>query len=278
MKRGSLLIIIVVVVVAVAVAAWPIFEGSAGAAASQFGTPPLAAQIAALIRRNAGNTETVTFEHGGQSVAVVRGGRPSRPRIAAPPTGFAQRPAGTRVEIVSFAAGFGAPVTVLRGAPVEAEPAASPSPPALSYPALFGAARGADLDRVAFAVDSAESNHGADPGMWRAELAGPQGPMQVSRAAAIDSGGGDRFDLIENRLLGRAYLAQLYRRYGDWADAIAAYNWGPGNLDAWIAKGRPGEGLPLAVERYRDRVLLEGGIGPGLGAGSPPARGRLQPQ
>ena len=45
------------------------------------------------------------------------------------------------------------------------------------------------LDRVATAVDSAESSHGTDIGMWRADPSGPQGPMQVSEAAAMDVGG-----------------------------------------------------------------------------------------
>src|SRR5438045_2367256 len=49
----------------------------------------------------------------------------------------------------------------------------------------------------------------------------------------------------------------MYRRYGNWQDAIAAYNWGPGNLDAWIGGGRAADKLPLAVERYRNRVLRE---------------------
>jgi hypothetical protein len=62
---------------------------------------------------------------------------------------------------------------------------------------------------VATAVDGAESSHGTDIGMWRADPSGPQGPMQVSQAAAIDVGGGDRFDLAQNRAIGRAYLAQL---------------------------------------------------------------------
>ena len=79
--------------------------------------------------------------------------------------------------------------------------------------------------------------------------------------AATDAGGGDRFDLTQNRLLGRAYLARLYRRYGNWPDAVAAYNWGPGNLDEWIVAGRPSAGLPPEVERYRDRVLRDGGVG-----------------
>jgi hypothetical protein len=111
------------------------------------------------------------------------------------------------------------------------------------------------LDRVAVAVDGAESSHGADVRMWRPDLSGPQGPMQVSAAAAIDVGGGDRFDESENRALGRAYLARLYRRYASWADAVAAYNWGPGHMDAWIGSGRPIDRFPETVALYRWRVL-----------------------
>ncbi len=42
------------------------------------------------------------------------------------------------------------------------------------------------LDRVAYAVDGAESSHGEDPGMWGPDPSGPQGPMQVTEAAALD--------------------------------------------------------------------------------------------
>jgi hypothetical protein len=117
------------------------------------------------------------------------------------------------------------------------------------------------LDRVAFAVEGAESNHGADPGMWGPDPNGPQGPMQVSAAAALDAGGGDRFEESENRALGRAYLAQMYRRYGSWPDAVAAYNWGPGHMDSWISGGRPFDKFPLAVEIYRTRVLIGSAFG-----------------
>ncbi len=119
---------------------------------------------------------------------------------------------------------------------------------------------GGILDRVAYGVDGAESSHGGDPGMWRPEPNGPQGPMQVSAAAAADVGGGDRFDEAENRTLGRAYLAHMFRRYGSWPDAIAAYNWGPGNLDEWIGGGRTPDKFPAAVERYRNRVLMTSGV------------------
>ncbi len=112
------------------------------------------------------------------------------------------------------------------------------------------------LDSIALAVDGAESSRGADPNMWRVEPDGPQGPMQVSAAAALDVGGGDRFDIAKNRMLGRAYLAHLYRRYANWPDAVAAYNWGPGNMDAWIGAGRPNERFPISVSLYRIRVLF----------------------
>jgi Transglycosylase SLT domain len=117
------------------------------------------------------------------------------------------------------------------------------------------------LDRVAYAVEGAESSYGTDPLMWSPDQSGPQGPMQVSEDAAEDVGGGNRFDARENRALGRAYLAQMYRRYRSWPDAVAAYNWGPGNMDAWISEGRLFDRFPAAVERYRIRVLVEDSVG-----------------
>src|ERR1700755_2852907 len=102
--------------------------------------------------------------------------------------------------------------------------------------------------------------------------------MQVSAAAAFDVGGGDRFDLAENRMLGRAYLAQMYRRYGNWPDAVAAYNWGPGNLDIWIGGGRAANRLPLEVERYRSRVLREAALlEPGITAANGWLLGAIPP-
>lgn len=118
----------------------------------------------------------------------------------------------------------------------------------------------AELDRVAYAVDGAESSHGKDLSMWRPDPAGPQGPMQVSEKAAIDVGGGNRFDITQNRVIGRAYLSLLYRRYRNWPDAITAYNWGPRNFDSWVKKGRPLARLASGVSHYRRRVLTESGI------------------
>ena len=188
--------------------------------------------------------EIVTFPNpDSKPVRVVRGDTDHSPSM--PPDAH-----GMSTQLVTFADPGVRPVTVLRGTITRSLPGIE----------LFRPASESDLDRVAFAVDGAESSHGTDLRMWRPELNGPQGPMQVSAAAAIDIGGGDRFDIVENRQMGRAYLARMYRRYGNWPDAITAYNWGPGNMDAWIDSGRPNASLPLEVERYRDRVLRDAGF------------------
>jgi Transglycosylase SLT domain len=246
------------------------------------------AKIRLLIWQNARNVEIVRFaDPRKHPIRIVRGRQLSSDTSGAP--GFDEIARGQKVpvrilrgapavmaglmavvrvrpplsaaqQVVASAGDGDRPVTVLRGM-LPAALTDRDSPVLASDPCLnrFGGC-GAELDRVAFAVDGAESSHGADPGMWRANLTGPQGPMQVSAAAAIDSGGGDRFDLMQNRQLGRAYLAQLFYRFGNWSDAVAAYNWGPGNMDIWIAQGRPALRLPPGVERYRDRVLRDGGI------------------
>ena len=185
--------------------------------------------------------ETVSFgPDEGAQVTVLRGA-PARPATAPDPA------RQTRSEKIGFADPLVPGVTIVRGAP---------RPDGFSM-YLFGPASGGELDRVAFAVDGVESRHGADPRMWRPEFAGPQGPMQVGAAAAFDVGGGDRFDLFQNRRLGRAYLAQMFLRYGNWPDALAAYNWGPGNLDLWIGGGRRATQLPLDVARYVARVMRD---------------------
>jgi hypothetical protein len=187
--------------------------------------------------------EVLSFGSGfADRVTVVRGGT-SIPRTI----GRKSAAEPSRIETVSFVDPRIAPVTIVRGTALQK----------LFSVDLFAPANGGELDRIAFAVDGVESRHGADPGMWRPSWTGPQGPMQVSAAAALDVGGGDRFDLRQNRLLGRAYLAQMFQRYGNWPDAIAAYNWGPGSMDLWITGGRHAERLPFDVVRYVDRVLRD---------------------
>ena len=147
--------------------------------------------------------------------------------------------------------------TALTDPPVTVSGARSPGQGAIKG---VRSSTGAALDRVAFAVDGAESSHGEDLTMWRPDPSAPQGPMQVSGPAAADVGGGDRFDSMENRAIGRAYLAQLYRRYKNWPDAIAAYNWGMGNVDNWVRAGRPADKFLIGVAAYLRRVLHDSGM------------------
>lgn len=199
-------------------------------------------------------SEVVTFGDGtGRAVTVIRGPSKAAPAPAAAPA----KPA-RRVETVTFADPDLAPVTVIRGESIIRGQGTASLGPNFG---LFAPASGGELDRVAFAVEGVESGHGTNLRMWRPEFGGPQGPMQISAAAALDVGGGDRFDLRANRQLGRAFLARMYERYGNWPDALAGYNWGPGNVDAWIAAGRPEQKLPLETARYIEMVLRDAVIG-----------------
>jgi len=212
-------------------------------------------------------------------ISVVRGTDPAgSPRV--------------RREIMTFGTETAHHVAVFRGS---AEPAARPAEDAAAQKALdevgsAGSVRrsaatlrgGALLSgsylanlvspggedqflRIADAVHGVESGYGTDSRMWRLyNINGPQGPMQVSAAAALDVGGGNRFDVYENIVLGRFYLARMFRKYGSWSDALAAYNWGPANVDQWIARGRNSEQLPAETTRYIERVLrraLFGSVG-----------------
>jgi soluble lytic murein transglycosylase-like protein len=59
-------------------------------------------------------------------------------------------------------------------------------------------------------------------------------------------------DPNKNISSGIAYLAQLFKQFGDWATALAAYNWGPTNVSNALANGQP---IPGSVNNYVSSVL-----------------------
>ena len=94
---------------------------------------------------------------------------------------------------------------------------------------------------------------------------GARGPMQLMPGTMRDPGYGvpSIVQLLKsgmseeeaNRTAGRKYLDAMYRKYGDRATALMAYNWGPGNVDKWIKAGKPANKVPAETRNYVAKVL-----------------------
>lgn len=79
--------------------------------------------------------------------------------------------------------------------------------------------------------------------------AGAQGLMQLMPATSSGMGVTNPFDPEQNIMAGTRFLKNMLSRYGGDVDkALAAYNWGPGNLDR-----KRGE-LPRETREYIARV------------------------
>ncbi len=57
----------------------------------------------------------------------------------------------------------------------------------------------------------------------------------------------DRRDVLVSTRAALDYLQQLYTQFGDWQLALAAYNWGPGNVQRAVERNRR-RGLPVDFE------------------------------
>ena len=114
----------------------------------------------------------------------------------------------------------------------------------------------ADLGQYSDEVIAASEAHGIPAEVIAAQIqkessgnaaaiskAGAQGLLQLREAAAEEMGVTDRFDPAQSISGGTKYLAKQLKRFEDPAEALAAYNWGPGNLleakdkygDDWLA-------------------------------------------
>ena len=94
---------------------------------------------------------------------------------------------------------------------------------------------------IALSVANAESGFNQSA----VSSAGAIGIMQLEPSSFP---GYDVTDESTNISLGVGYLAQLYNQFGNWVDALAAYNWGPGNMSS----GKP---IPSSVQGYASGVL-----------------------
>lgn len=77
--------------------------------------------------------------------------------------------------------------------------------------------------------------------------AGAQGVFQLMPGTAAGLGV-DASDVNQNIQGGLTYLKQLFDKYGDWNTALAAYNFGPGNVDS-------GASWPTETINYVKKIL-----------------------
>lgn len=137
-----------------------------------------------------------------------------------------------------------------------------------STPPLATAPNGNDTpaDNVKECVDSslegiihkAARRYGMEEGLIKAVIkaesnfnpkavshAGAEGLMQLMPATARGLGVTDPFDPEQNIMAGTRFLKDMLNRYGGNLDtALAAYNWGPGNVD------KKGDSLPRETRQY----------------------------
>lgn len=103
----------------------------------------------------------------------------------------------------------------------------------------------------------------------------PDGSLVTSSAGAIGifqlepgtaSGlGVDPASPTQNIQGGLSYLAQQFQTFGNWFDALAAYNWGPGNVQRAQNSGSP---YPASVQQYASSILSNAGISNDATAGA----------
>jgi soluble lytic murein transglycosylase-like protein len=119
-----------------------------------------------------------------------------------------------------------------------------------------------DLDAI---IDRASSTHGVDRDLIvsviRAESGfdaratspkGAMGLMQLMPGTARDLGVTNAYDPEQNVMAGTRYLKGLLDRYGgDVRQALAAYNWGMGNLE------RSSGALPEETRNYIARIMKD---------------------
>lgn len=138
--------------------------------------------------------------------------------------------------------------------PSDADPASEPTPsgPANLQPLLSAAAKanGVNLPMFSRLVGTESS--------FNPNAVSPKGAVglgQLMPGTAADMGVKDSKDPAQNLQGSAKYLNQMTQKYnGNPALAAAAYNWGSGNVDKWIASGADPSKMPSSVRAYAKKV------------------------
>lgn len=146
-----------------------------------------------------------------------------------------------------------------------------------SRPTLGGAYTGAALaPEVDGWIVKYSQEYGVDPNIVRAVVMQESGGRHdvISPAGAIGYGqlmpdtakglGVDPYDPEQNIKGTVMYLGQMRDRYdGNWDRALYAYNWGPGNMDAYLKTGKGLDGRPMPSETLNYVPGVRGRLGGG---------------
>ncbi len=229
---------------------------------------PTTASFAQVLQNSTHHPEPITAEKA-QSVAELMRLEQMRAVIdpfaeSSPTLGAATRPASTllleallaqqppKATTATTLQHVDATVTAVPPSPPPAAPVApanptkSSEPPQSLHEIISNAAKryGVDANLIK-SVIKVESNYNPKA----VSHAGAQGLMQLMPATARGLGVTDPFDPQQNIMAGTRFLKDMLRRYdGNLDAALAAYNWGPGNVD------RKGMALPRETRDYLTRV------------------------
>jgi soluble lytic murein transglycosylase-like protein len=137
-----------------------------------------------------------------------------------------------------------------------------PGPTALPKTAIPAVSGNSNDPSISDVISRASRRYGVEESLIKAVIqvesnfkskavspAGAQGLMQLMPATAAGLGVTDSFNPEQNIMAGTRFLKDLLNRYGgDLDKALAAYNWGPGNVD------RGKKQLPQETREYLVRV------------------------
>jgi len=127
--------------------------------------------------------------------------------------------------------------------------------------AIITAAANANGIPAPLAIAQGQQESGLNPNAYNPS-SGATGLFQLLPATAASLGVTNLTDPVQNAGGGMRYLAQMYQRFGDWAEALAAYDWGPTNLANAIAKYGSDwmSYAPAETQNYVSSILSAAGM------------------